>query len=292
MSMDKLMEFRTTFLRSIAEAWADTGFTDQLKTDARKALADRFGYRWPWNGVCDLQIVDSGNRFKWIDDQDGWVYSPDLKDALTLYVPLAPRLYVPGQAVTSALGAASPGAAISPEHQAMALGDYYRQYASLFSDSWGQPPGSQPEASVPGLMTPVIGPTSDYPAGGFMPTDAEFAAFRVALLGAMAKAWQEASGNQEASFTSMLAIDAVAALNTIRGYKLPWTMRIRLVDDTVARWVPPGNPPADHPSHWTQGHPSLLQLYLPDTPKDVGSQPLALATYNATGAEFPFTCTC
>jgi ribosomally synthesized peptide (two-chain TOMM family) len=288
MSMNKLMEFRTTFLRSIAEAWADTGFAGQLKQDAKKALVDRFGYTWPWDGVCDLRIVDSGNQFKWINDQDGWVYSPDLTDALTLYVPLSPRLYGPRQAVTSGAGGALPGS-VSPEYQAMALGDYYRQYASLFSDSWGQPPSSKTTAS---LTTPVIGPSSDYPVGGFIPTDEEFAAFRVALLGAMAKTWQEASGKQEGSFTSMLTIDAAAALNTIRGYKLPWNMRIRLVDDTSARWVPPGNPPADKPSQWTQGHPSLLQLYLPDTPKTVGSQPLALATYNATGAEFPFTCTC
>lgn len=312
MSMNNLIEFRTTYLRAIAEAWASDTFRQDLITNAQGTLRTQFNYTWPWD-VCTLKIVASNasqaapygqGNFKWVDDQDGWVYSPDLTDALTLYVPLAPR----------SAGDASTTMPLLPSDQwAKALGDYYRQYASLFSDSWGQPPSpwttGGSTSATRGGMAPVIGPDSDSPFGGFIPSDEEFAAFKVALLGAMAKAWQEAGAKATAQaagqaratpFTSMLTIDGAAALNTIRGYKLPWNMRIRLADNTDTYWTPTTTKDngdgtvTTTPSQWSRGTPSVLQLYLPDTPNDVNvtSWPLALATYNATGAEFPFTCTC
>jgi ribosomally synthesized peptide (two-chain TOMM family) len=285
MSMNKLMEFRTTFLRAIAEAWFDSSFkTALLGKDSITALEAKFPpYKWGWPGTCTLQILESKpldrqipdgqSQFQWIDD--AWVYSPDLKDGLTLYLPLD-------------------GNKIPEKQRARALGDYYRQYASLFSDDWGiapSPPSSlvtepQTMEKPHPLATPVIGPNSAAPIGGFVPSDEEFAAFKVALLGAMAKAWQDDS------FKAMLTIDAAAALSAIRSYKLPWNMKIKIAEDKEAQWCQPRDPLADPRSFWIQRIPNVLRLYFPDKPEDVRAEPMALAMYNATGAEFPFTCTC
>jgi ribosomally synthesized peptide (two-chain TOMM family) len=283
--MNKLMEFRTTFLRAIAEAWFDSSFRAALLgQDSIGALEARFPpYKWGWPGTCaleileckplDRQILNDQSQFQWIDD--AWVYSPDLKDGLTLYLPLD-------------------GDKIPERQRARALGDYYRQYASLFSDNWGiapSPPSSlvaetQTLEKLPFLQTPVIGSNSAAPIGGFVPSDEEFAAFKVALLGAMAKAWQDNS------FKTMLTIDATAALCAIRDYKLPWNMKIKIAEDTNAQWSQPSDPLAATLSFWIQRTPNILRLYFPEKPEDVRAEPMALAMYNATGSEYPFTCCC
>jgi hypothetical protein len=38
--------------------------------------------------------------------------------------------------------------------------------------------------------------------------------------------------------------------------------------------------------------PHTLKLYLPSKPRSLESEPVALAAYNASGAEYPFTCCC
>jgi hypothetical protein len=49
MSTNQLTEFRSTYLRAIAEAWADPdGFGKELTGgNPASALKDRFGYIWP-----------------------------------------------------------------------------------------------------------------------------------------------------------------------------------------------------------------------------------------------------
>ncbi|MEO7729730.1 MAG: BMA_0021/BMA_0022 family TOMM bacteriocin, partial [Kofleriaceae bacterium] len=166
MSMNKLMEFRTVFLRSIAEAWFDDGFRTALLRDAEGALRDKFGFQWPWAHVCKLVIMSSHGQFEWLSNE--WVYASTLHESLILRVPLDP----------------SP---IDPPLRASALSDYYRQHASLFDDAWGQAPIPRivapvaPPPARPGAH-PTIGPGSAAPVGGFMPTDDEFASFKVALL--------------------------------------------------------------------------------------------------------------
>ncbi|WP_437531155.1 BMA_0021/BMA_0022 family TOMM bacteriocin [Sorangium sp. So ce726] len=282
MSMDKLMAFRTTYLRAIAKAWADPDFEDKLTSNPTDTLLDYFGFDWgSWKNACTLRIVSAGQpeqrgnrasddlppgRFEWIGDE--WVWSKDLLDSLTMYLPLT-----------------APSAEAA--ERAMALADFYSQRASLFSDDWGKEYG--PAGQQPFLLTPAVGTQSPAPVGGFVPTDQGFEAFKVVLLAAMAKAWTSED------FKQMLLIDCAAALRTIRGYKLPWNMNICVMNDDGARWTKPdasSDPPSKGQSYWTFSRPHTLRLYLPTAPSDESAEPVALAVYNATGAEYPFTCCC
>ncbi|WP_437743725.1 BMA_0021/BMA_0022 family TOMM bacteriocin [Sorangium sp. So ce1504] len=318
MALNKLMEFRTTYLRAIAEAWADpNGFGKELTgNNPTSALKYRFGYIWPWPRTCELQIARADEDLMWIRDE--WVWPSDLLDCLTLRLPLVPKC-----------SATRPGDGglredLHPDDYTRALGDYYKQRPSLFSDHWNheydqhgvhartqekgggadlralradhgelQHPGRRERLREPEARhhegeqagQERVSIQSGPPAGGFVPDDNSFAEFNVVLLAAMAKAWIDED------FKRALKIDPVSALQTIRGYRLPWKLSLCVEDDGAARWHPPGSPlDKDHQSYWDSLQPHVLKLYLPTKPSDSASEPLALAIYNATGAEYPFTC--
>jgi len=59
-------------------------------------------------------------------------------------------------------------------------------------------------------------------------------------------------------------------------------------------WHPP-QPQSERPvsqSYWSLHKKAILRLALPERPEQVVSESIALAMYNATGAIYPFTCTC
>ncbi|MDI1443051.1 BMA_0021/BMA_0022 family TOMM bacteriocin [Polyangium sp. 6x1] len=276
--MTKLLEFRTVYMRSIATAWASQAFQNKLIADPTGTLLDSFGFDWPWKNACTLEIRTADGpqgKFEWIDDQ--WVWSQNLLDSLTMYLPLT-------------------APSTDPNATAMALADYYRQRPSLFSDDWGTPygptgPVTSPTApgGVPLSNAPVISNNSGAPVGGYIPSDDEFSAFNVVLLSALAKAWKNPG------FKQTLQIDCAAALHTIRDYKMPWNLTIGILDDAAAQWTPPNasaSPPSQGQSYWTFSKLNKLTLYLPTKPSNADAEPVALATYNATGAEYPFTCCC
>jgi ribosomally synthesized peptide (two-chain TOMM family) len=270
--MDQLMLFRTTYLRSIAEAWANPQFHDALLVDPIAAMSAYFGFQWPWSNVCSLTVIEDQTKLRWIIDR--WVWSRTASEGLTLKLPLSPP----------------PGT--DPAQQSRALADWYRQRSSLFSDDWGTPYGPDgPERSGPPWTTlPDIGADSPPPAGGYIPSPQDFDAFKVVLLAAIAKAWGDDRFRQE------LLVDAETALGTIRGYELPWELAISICDDPAATWHPPqaGDPPNQHQSYWSNETPHALTLNLPTKPdgSDLTCEPIALAMYNAAGAEYPFTCCC
>jgi ribosomally synthesized peptide (two-chain TOMM family) len=265
MSVNKLLEFRTVYLRAAPEAWVDTKFRDELTSAepgaAIKALAARFNYEWPWEQVCDLELASVGNNFEWIGDE--WVWARGLEDTLTMRIPLNPEALK-----------------ISPEHQAFALADYYRQRPSLFGEDWG---GSMPGSPSPGQDRHSVSRSHGPPPGGFIAGD-DFASFQVALLGAIAEAWRDPS------FRRILTIDAATALSKVRDYKLPWKLKLAVVEDDRSSWHP--RVKAGSPSHWTFKTRNTLKLNFPARPAEVRSWPVALATYNETGAEYPFSCCC
>jgi ribosomally synthesized peptide (two-chain TOMM family) len=270
MGINKLMEFRTTYLRAVAEAWADPAFHHQLTTKGQTihALEQRFAYQWPWNGVCDLEVSHHAKHFEWLGDE--WIWSKYLFESLTLSLPL----HAPPQAKSMAHGT-----------QAMALADYYRQRSSLFSDDWGQDPDPDKHGGID--ARPAVSPGSGAPIGGFVPGDQSFETFKLVLLAAIAKAWTDDE------FKRKLEIDSATALHSIRGYTLPWEMTIRIQHDENARWHAASKSPdgqETHRSRWTFGEPHTLKLYLPTRPSVPASEPIALAMYNAAGAEYPFTC--
>jgi hypothetical protein len=55
--MDKLMLFRTIYLRSIAESWANGDFRSALLDNPTQAMNDYFGFSWPWTNICKLTIL-------------------------------------------------------------------------------------------------------------------------------------------------------------------------------------------------------------------------------------------
>jgi ribosomally synthesized peptide (two-chain TOMM family) len=261
MSMDKLLEFRTMYLRAVAEAWIDPKFRHELtsKGGAIAALQKRFDYKWPWPRVCDLEINEAGGKYEWIDNQ--WVWSSSLRESLTMPLPLVPEVFK-----------------ISEVEQAAALADYYRQRASLFSDDWDKTGASGPTG---GLLGDASGLSGAQPPGGFMGSDNEYAAFKVALLAVIAKAWREPS------FRETLIIDPATALHTIRDYTLPWKFTVIVTEDKESKWLPDlGN----GQSGWRFLGKNTLSLNLPTGPREVHAWPVALAAYNATGAEYPFSC--
>lgn len=273
MTMNRLMEFRTTYLRSIAEAWADAQFLRELTSSPITALKARFAFDWPWPAACDLEIANAAGSFEWLSDQ--WIWALGRPESLTLYLPLDPA-----------------AAGIAPANQAKALADYYRTHTSLFSDDWGvtgEKPPRALDASYRGMTTEdATGLDSAAPAGGFIPNDTDFASFEVALLAAIAKAWNDPT------FRKLFTLDAAAALHTIRDYTVPWDLWIQVKDNPEAVWRTPADDrhPGKGRSYWQLNKRNLLKLYLPTKPADVISEPVALAAYNATGAEYPFSCCC
>jgi ribosomally synthesized peptide (two-chain TOMM family) len=258
MSTRDLLEFRTTYLRAIAEAWHDKTFLCELTHNAIQALHDRFDYTWPWSHMCDLSIL-AFDRSEWIGDK--WAWPNFAEDTLTLSLPLDP----------------TKPPAILEQLQAMALADYYQQRPSLFGDQRIEP-----------------GPSRlDIAGGTFIPPSNAFTSFEVAMLAAMAKAWQDES------YRRLLTLNVATALLEIQGYKLPWDMGILVSEDTVSTWhgqPGPGSPldRAATRSHrrfgWTFNSKHMLKLYIPKKPSDVRSEALALGLYNAAGAAYPFTC--
>lgn len=291
MSMDKLMLFRTIYLRTIAEAWADPGgFGAALVHDPAKAMSDYFDFTWPWDKVCKLTILPPSGRgvppLAWVNDQ--WVWARNSGEGLTLYVPLSPPATARGDAGM----------------QSRALADWYRQRSSLFSDDWNTQYGprgpapdrgqSQKPSEAGASFAPSVGEGSPPPDGGYMPASQDFTSFKIVLVAAIAKAWGDPG------FATKLQIDAATALRDIRGYELPWDLGISLCNDASATWTPPDTSqgdPGQGQSYWSTTTLHELKLLLPATPvgsdqKELACAPLALAMYNAAGAEYPFTCCC
>jgi ribosomally synthesized peptide (two-chain TOMM family) len=247
------MYFRTSYLRSIAQAWADEEFKRKLLEDPIAAMRERLGFHWPWSRTHELRLRDGAGKYEWIDDE--WVWSPRLGcETLTIFVPLDPD--------------------IAPGYRAMAIADYYRQRPSLFEDT----PSSVPD--LPPSDGSEIGLHGPSPAGGYLP-GGEFANFKVVLIEAMALAWVEPA------FRKRLEVDAAAALRSLQHYQISWNLGVVIKNDLSARWDPPQQ---DRPSGWHLPTKDIITLNLPAKPSAVQSEPVALAAYNAAGAAYPFTC--
>lgn len=104
-----------------------------------------------------------------------------------------------------------------------------------------------------------------------------FREFAIALTVVMGKAWK----NDE--FRALVQIPGVLteALRYARGYAPPWQLRTDVQHDDKAKWSPR--------SRWTNLMRHELTLSLPSPPKR-DDWSVALAAYNATGAQYPFSC--
>jgi ribosomally synthesized peptide (two-chain TOMM family) len=293
MSMSTLMRFRVAYLSAIAAAWNDEASRTSLTARPTETLAF-FGFDWAstsWNNVCRHQIVDYREpSLEWTGSE--WIWPLALIESLTMHLPLQPPKDPPS------------GSSAAPP--AVLLADYYRQHVNFFSDDWGDRcanPNDGESLEIPPYHPPsrsgdegMIRLDADRPAGGLMSGEQEFAAFKVALLGAMAKAWSNPP------FRRLLLESPAEALHTIRDYKMPWKMKIKIKEDHAGSWgarIHPPHPPAGGESivlppsswSWTASRRHVLTLCLPKRPTHFSDEPIALAAYNATGAAYPFTCT-
>lgn len=281
---DDLMEFRTTWLRAVAYAWANEEFAADLvkEGNATAALHQKFGFVWKWPTTLSLKVKKE-TEFKWIGDD--WVWPEDKEDELVLYLPLKPK--------------------IPAEKHALALADYYHSRPSMFGR------GPSPSAStvlsssgvkiqdffaealqqfaktkmMPGTKTaPLRISSREPPRDGFFPNHLSFLDFEVVLNSIMARAWENEN------FADMIVTKEHVgkAMDLIRGYKSPWKLHLMIRDDVHATWHDGGGDPRR--SAWKDTTPHELTLNLPAAPKVGRDQTIALAAYNATGAEFPFTC--
>jgi ribosomally synthesized peptide (two-chain TOMM family) len=270
-----LLEFRKVYLRAIAEAWADSRFFSDLTNPQKSSLEvleARFPNTWPWK-TWDLKIVESPSGSYWDNSDHEWIWPSRRLECITIYLPLDPGR-----------------SGVDDQNKARALADYYLHRPSLFGD----PTSSSTDG---GDECDRSGDDGSSGGGGLMPADKDFLAFRVALMTAMAKAWDDPS------FSQVLTANATTALNRVPGYKVPWDFTILVKDDVVKS----GDQVEKRPQ-WIRGEPSSLEidskwslpvnnnvltLYLPNKPEGrVSCEAVALAMYNATGAKYPFTCTC
>jgi ribosomally synthesized peptide (two-chain TOMM family) len=276
-----LMDFRTTWLRAIALAWVQPTFRKALSAAAQQALLDYFNFKWPWPGILDFSVKQADSML-WIGTD--WVWPSNEEDSLTLYLPI------------------TAGAGIDKDYRAMALADYYRARPSIFGRSTGSSPddsslitsaavalNAQQAGSIAQFVMandPLsVGP-QQAPPGGYLPGG--FLDFEVVLISAIAEAWENPNFAKVITTPKKAGDDATrAALSTIQNYQVPWKLCINVMDDTHAKWIPRAGMT---PSYWSALSPHALTLNLPAAPPPPEQQSIALAAYNASGSEYPFTC--
>ena len=294
--VDSLLEFRTVWLCAIAKSWNEPKFRRSLldSEHAEDLLSETFRpYTWPWKGVLTLSVFDA-KKFKY--GVSNWIFPPTpAEEGFTIHVPLEP-----------------PKGSDPKDHPSI-LAEYYRQRPSLLTPGGGALKGwsfavsptfrehlsSPPTPIFPASAALTAGaprettdatPTREFfvsssalkegPSAGkgsLIPNITDFANFEVALLHAVAKAWHSKS------FRDQLQEKPAQALATCEHFHPAWKMTLRIADDDKARWDP-------SQQMWRDLSPNALVLSLPQTPPQVEKRPVALAQYNATGAEYPFSC--
>lgn len=265
---DPLSKFRTAWLRSIARAWMDPSFKAKLLGPNAKKYVDGFPKAWT---RLDLEVKEEPD-FLWVIDTWTWIERPkestasgDVdEDELRLYLPLSVQFE-------------------KPEDMPLALANYYDMRPSIFSNDAPETRNDKSWLKETVSSTfhgeRVVFPSTGAPKDGLFPNYTNFSALNVALLSAMAKAWVDKN------FALRLRQDPESAMRSTRDYTSPWKMAIKVLDDTNVKWDS-----AAKKWKFDGEHPNVLKLCLPVKPDTARDQVLALADYNASGAEYPFTC--
>jgi ribosomally synthesized peptide (two-chain TOMM family) len=308
---EALIILRTTWLRVIAHAWSDSEWrhrlTEPRKVDPTYTTWDIIESEFPslkkaqLRNYFDLVTIDS-QKFLWIGDDWSWPSATSASsgptEGLTLYLPLKSPIR-------------------DSKKRAIALADYYSARPTVFSPppdirplnnagasplgSGGSTPFLSSAVALAGPIAAVLNKTRATVPQAFnnlIPSDGHlissgitFYEFGVALLSIIAKAWEN-----EAFVTLIQNPDNFQeTLQYVHGYKPPWQLSIQIKDDENAQWC--DRTPADtssskevQPSRWINLRCPELRLALPHKPQRLEDWPAALAAYNATGAQYPFTC--
>lgn len=194
MSTSNLVDFRTTYLRAIAQAWVDPAFLSELtrKGQGAQALKAHFDYEWPWG---ELALTFRKNGAKWKPAATGGWYG-SLRDAIVVNAPLTPAR-VKG---------------LLPEYHTRAIAAYYQQRPTFLG------PNGKPERQGPSLNLQAYDP-------GLGSWDS-FLHLGAATFRAVALAWHDEA------FRSDLCGNAVRALEGWLGYNSPWNFKVRFRDSS------------------------------------------------------------
>jgi ribosomally synthesized peptide (two-chain TOMM family) len=253
---DALMRFRTAWLSAIALAWEDSTFRGHLLSDPKAALSTIGGFQWPWDGIVDLKVSED-KKFVWKDSpKAGWKWpilsNPD--EWLVMNVPLLPK-DINDKVIADA-------------DQPSALADYYRGQPTLFGAS-----------NAPTVKSLVVTPTGP----SFVGPGTDFMNFEVVLVLLISDRWKNCKKLGSTPFDPKTL--KAALKQHAKKYRIPWALSISVLDDPTIRWD-------QQSGTWKNPTPHMLQLELPTAPQNTTSRTVALAEYNATGSEYPFTCCC
>jgi ribosomally synthesized peptide (two-chain TOMM family) len=209
-----------------------------------------------------------------------WTYVKDLKECLTLRVPLEPR-------------------GISRDDQPRALTDFYRLQPTLFGteipsvQSVGVRYAALPtggSTAVASAMRQGVSPDDRghrYSAEAFIGPANEFANFQVPLISYIADCWKygKEAMQSKAGMKRKRTVAETLFNRLLADYDIPWEMMLKIEDDEQARWDP-------ETRKWDPLTPHELVVCMPTKPAELLDYAVALAAYNETGARFPFTCCC
>ncbi len=258
MSLDDMMRFRISYLKSIAKAWNDPAFFEQM-TSADCGWSCLAGPLPRWD--IDLEFRRdklAGNGYR-PAETGGWV-GPDF--ALQLRLPPGPTSEVEQLTAITRYYALLP----SPFGQLRKGEKHCRDNAKTCCD--------RPDADL-------AEDSSDGAGGSGMGHWADALVLGGVIVRALALSWSNAD------FKQQLASDALTALENWLGYNSPWNMSLSVdFEQGGSRW---------NGKDWHPKPRNLLRLFVPNRPTlDVSGQPVnlavALAAYNQTGDAYPLTC--
>jgi len=266
--IDAMMEFRTTYLRAIAEAWRDKSgaYLKALQKDPIKQLQTIDGYVFPWDVVLEIESVSSKESLWSPENAGGWVGRNAL---ISIWLPPPPD---------------------DQEDWGRAWAAYYDEFPSFLGTRKAVSESTKSGKAQSGPLR------ESYPLG--MGNWKDFLEFTAVIMRLIAVAWRDPQVRQELKQVDGKP-NGVTILNKWLGYNMTWNMDVEFKlsgwdsnspkKDKDCRWN--GECwPTPRPNSCRNG----LRFYIPNRPAEPASPPtiqaIALSAYNVTGDQYPFTC--
>lgn len=294
-----LMNFRLGYLRTIAKAWSNTTYEDRLldgddiynKTkrticetlnpSKREGLNIRIGpdlldkngpFKKYFQGVrlgnVSIRVFDIEEKQTRWDPEDalGWKGNNDF---FIIHLPTKPHKQ-------------------SSKEKAIRLAEYYHKFPTFLGVS------DNVESSK------RYDPCNDNSGGKLgqgVQTDlgvspGPFLEFGGVILRALALAWQREGFFEEITKETM--IDATPVLSKYFSYNNPWNFNIRFIESDAITLSNDKSDDSDNSINiktWENPPQNIILLHYPRDPNiETDHYPVALASYNETGPEYPFTC--
>lgn len=252
-------QLRAAYLRAIARSWQDPAYEKKLvdavdlPRGALDLLEQDFGFHFPFAVRFDIDVQ---KRPRWEPTTTrGWV---GYEDEFTIHLPQSPAKVADRAAI---------------------LARYLQEFPTLLGNPTRNSGAGAGDAGGPSEVNAASGLSC---AGAEVPSS--FAEFGVITGRVLALAWTDEA------FAERLfdASDARVLIQDVLDYMVPWNfqLRFRLVEE----------PARDDDAYWKNFPRNRILVHLPKLPHtpcdvdDVALQPIALAAYNDTGDQYPFTC--